>query len=212
MDKKLFVLSSIFVTSLLIANIIASKLVDIGGIILPAAVFVFPITFLVTDTISEVWGKEQAKFVVWVGFFMNFLMIIFLQLGQVLPAAAFWEHQQAYQVILGAVPRIFLASISAYLVSQFSDIWIFAGLKSLTKGKHLWLRNNASTITSQLLDSCIFIVIAFWGTMPVGALITMVFSQYLVKAIIALLETPVCYLAVNWAKQHNLLTKVKATN
>lgn len=201
MERKLLFLASLFVSCLLIANILASKLVFIWGLVLPAAVFVFPITFLVSDTISEVWGKKQAKEVIWLGFIMNLVLVVFLMLGRILPAAPFWEHQAAYEAILGAVPRIVLASMIAYLISQFHDVWSFHFWKKVTQGRFLWLRNNLSTLTSQLMDSIVFITIAFVGTVPTSALITMIFSQYIVKIIFALADTPFCYLAVKWANR-----------
>lgn len=201
MNRKLLVLAFLFLTSLLISNIIASKLVSLWGIVLPAAVFIFPLTFLVTDTVNEVWGRERAKEIIWLGFMMNLLMIAFLQLARLLPSAPYWEHQQAFEVVLGTVPRIVAASLAAYIISQLHDVWAFNFWRTLTKGRHLWLRNNLSTMASQLLDSAIFISLAFGGTVPFSVLTTMVFSQYLVKLFFALLDTPFCYLAVSWARK-----------
>lgn len=199
-NRKLLILAFLFLTSLLVSNIIASKLVYLWGIVLPAAVFIFPITFVVTDTVTEVWGEEQAREIIWLGFIMNILMIVFLQVAQLLPPAPFWEHQQAFETVLGTVPRIVAASLAAYIISQLHDVWAFNYWKTRTKGRHLWLRNNLSTIASQLLDSVIFISLAFGGTVPFSVLLSMIFSQYLVKFIFALLDTPFCYLAVSWAR------------
>lgn len=201
MEKKLLFLASLFVTSLLVSNIVAGKLVALGNLIVPAAVFIFPITFLVTDTVSEVWGKKEARSMVWLGFFMSLVMIAFLQLARVLPPAPFWEDQPAFEAILGAVPRIVAASMAAYLVSQLHDVWAFQFWRRLTRGKHLWLRNNLSTATSQLLDSAIFISLAFAGLVEPHLLPGMIFSQFLVKLILAAVDTPFCYLAVNWVRK-----------
>ncbi|HOB86473.1 MAG TPA: queuosine precursor transporter [Bacillota bacterium] len=201
MDRKLMFLAVLFVACLLVANIMAGKIIQLGGLVLPAAVFAYPVTFLVTDVVSEVWGKEKAGELVWLGFFMNLVMVAFLYLGQVLPPAAHWEHQAAYEAILGTVPRMVAASMTAYLVSQMHDVWAFHFWRRLTKGRHLWLRNNLSTFGSQLLDTAIFITLAFWGTVPGEALLRMCFSQYLVKLLIAVADTPFCYLGVRWARK-----------
>ncbi len=200
MERKLLYLACLFVTSLLAANIIASKVVGIGEITFPAAVIVFPLTFLVTDTINEVWGKKTAREIVIVGFLMNIVLIIFIYIGQILPPAEIFEHQEAYEVILGAVPRITAASLLAYLLSQMHDIWAFNLWRRITGGKHLWLRNNLSTITSQLIDSVVFISVAFWGQYALEELGFLILNQFLIKVIIAVIDTPFCYLLVNWIR------------
>jgi len=200
MERKLLILSTLFVTCLLVSNIITVKIVDIAGITLPAAVFVFPLTFLITDTINEVWGKKVARDVVWLGFAMNLLMLLFLQLGRVLPPAPFWEHQEAYEAILGAVPRMVFASLAAYLVSQLHDVWSFNFWKKITDNKRLWLRNNLSTMSSQLIDTLIFITIAFIGTVPTETLIILMVNQYVIKVLLAIVDTPFIYLSVKWAR------------
>lgn len=205
MEKKLRLLTALFITCLLVANIIAGKLFTLGRMILPAAVFVYPVTFVITDTVSEVWGKKEANNLVWLGFAMNLVMTAFLYLGRVLPPAPFWEHQAAYEAVLGTVPRIVAASMVAYLVSQFHDVWAFLFWRRVTRGRHLWLRNNLSTMTSQLLDSAIFITIAFAGTVEWAVLASMMASQYLIKLILALADTPFCYLAVGWARKDEVI-------
>ncbi len=205
MEKKLRLLNAIFITCLLVANIIAGKLFTLGRFVLPAAVFVYPVTFVITDTISEVWGKEEANNLVWLGLFMSLLMTAFLYLGQVLPPAPFWEQQPAYEAILGTVPRIVAASMVAYIISQLHDVQAFLFWRRVTGGKHLWLRNNLSTMVSQLLDSAIFITIAFAGTVEGAVLINMIVGQYLIKLALALADTPFCYLTVRWARKGGVM-------
>ncbi len=205
MEKKLRFLTALFITSLLVANIIAGKLFILGRFVLPVAVFAYPVTFVITDTVSEVWGKTEANSIVWLGFIMNLVMTAFLYLGRVLPPAPFWENQAAYEAILGSVPRIVAASMAAYLVSQFHDVWAFLFWRQVTGGKHLWLRNNLSTMASQLLDSVIFITLAFAGTVGGRVLVNMIAGQYLVKLILALADTPFCYLAVRWARKGDVI-------
>ncbi len=186
----------LFVTSLLMANILASKIVVIGGLILPAAIILYPLTFLFTDVVSEIEGKESARTLVMTGFYMSIVMVAVIFIGRLLPAAPFWQNQGAYEIILGSTPRIVLASMIAYLISQNHDVWAFHWLKKKTEGRYLWLRNTCSTVASQLIDSVLFIGIAFAGTYPMKTIAVMIASQYLVKVGIALLDTPFCYLLV----------------
>jgi len=186
----------LFVCSLLLANILASKIVMVGGLVLPAAIILYPLTFLFTDVVAEVEGKKSADALVMMGLYMSLFMVLAILAGKLLPPAGFWKHQEAYNTILGSTPRIVLASMIAYIVSQRHDVWAFHWWRGKTAGRHLWLRNNLSTIVSQLIDSVLFIGIAFWGIVPPATVGTMILSQYLVKVGIALLDTPICYVLV----------------
>ena len=192
-QKALILLIAVFVGSLAIASVLASKILMIGGLVFPAGVLAYSVTFLITDVISEVWGKKRAKQVVFSGFIALLFVLLLIKLSMMLPAASFWENDKAYTTLLGSTMRIIIASFIAYLVSQFHDVWAFHFWRRKTKGKHLWLRNNASTLVSQLLDTVIFISIAFYGTMPILGLIK---GQYLVKVLIAVLDTPIVYAIV----------------
>jgi uncharacterized integral membrane protein (TIGR00697 family) len=197
----LVVLATLFATCLLVANILAVKLVSIGGWVVPAGVIAYPLTFLFTDVITELYGRRIASRVVWLGFGANILMVILVFGGKLLPPAPFWEDQPAYESILGMIPRIVLASMIAYLISQHHDVFAFHFWREKTKGKFLWLRNNASTMVSQALDTGLFITIAFWGTVTTGVLVNMLITQYLIKLGIAALDTPFCYLLVRLLKE-----------
>ncbi|MBN2538429.1 MAG: queuosine precursor transporter [Deltaproteobacteria bacterium] len=188
----------LFVCSLLLANIIASKIIIVGGLVLPAAIILYPLTFLFTDVVAEVEGKKSAGDLVMTGFYMSLFMVLVILAARLLPAAGFWKHQEAYNIILGSTPRIVTASMIAYIVSQRHDVWAFHWWRKKTAGRHLWLRNNLSTIVSQLIDSVLFITIAFWGIFPPAAIGMMILSQYLVKIGIALLDTPICYMLVRF--------------
>lgn len=187
------ILISLFAASLTIASVLASKIINIYGIFVPAGVIAYCITFVCTDVISEIWGKKRAAQTVLSGFLALLLMLILIQIALALPAAPFWEGQQAFNAILGITPRIIIGSFVAYLISQYHDVWAFHFLKSKTNGNHLWLRNNASTAVSQFIDSFVFVTIAFYGVMPIWPLI---FGQWIIKFAIAALDTPVIYLVV----------------
>ncbi len=192
----LVVLAILFTTCLIAANIIAVKLISVFGWVVPAGVIAYPLTFLFTDVIAELYGRRTASRVVWAGFAANILMVALIFGGKLLPAAVFWEGQPAYESILGMVPRIVLASMVAYLISQHYDIFAFHFWRQKTKGRFLWLRNNASTMVSQAMDTGLFITIAFWGTVPTAILTEMLLTQYVIKLIIAACDTPFCYLLV----------------
>jgi len=192
---------AIFVTSLITANIAAVKLIDIFGLIVPAGIIIFPVSYIVGDILTEVYGYRQARRVIWLGFFCNLLSVLALVVGQVLPAAAFWDGQEAYERILGFTPRLLLASFVAYLVGEFANSYVLSRMKVATKGRFLWIRTIASTFVGQGLDSLIFILIAFAGTTPTDALFTAILSQWLFKTAYEALATPVTYVVVNHIKK-----------
>lgn len=186
-------LASVFSGSLVIAAVISSKIITIGGIVLPAGILAYSITFVASDVVSEIWGKEKAKQVVLGGFAALVVCLGLIQLALAWPGAVFWDNHEAYDSVLGATPRIIIASLAAYLVSQNHDVWAFHFWKKRLGGRHLWLRNNLSTSTSQIIDSVIFITIAFYGVMPI---IPLIMGQFLIKILIAFLDTPVVYFLV----------------
>ncbi len=189
-----------FVGLLVISNVIANKIITIGGLVGPAAVICYSLTFVITDTITEIWGKERTKYFIKVGFVVSIITAIFIRLAIIMPAAPFWPNQEEFNLILGTNLRIVFASLVAYLISQYHDIWAFLFWKKITGERYLWLRNNLSTGASQLLDTLIFITLAFFGT---GApLLEMIIGQYVIKLAIAVLDTPLIYLMVNLVKKH----------
>lgn len=185
----------------LISNILAVKQIAVFGVVVPGGVLAIPWTFLVTDIVTEVYGKRAAQSLVRYGFVVMGLVLGVTIATVYLPAADFWPHQAAFATVLLGTLRITLASFGAYIVSQIHDVWAFDKWKQITQGKYLWLRNNASTIVSQALDSVLFIGLAFFGTMPFRAVLALMLSQWLVKVVLALLDTPFCYLGVAWARR-----------
>ena len=184
-----------------IANILAAKIVVFGPFTVPAAVIVFSMTFLITDILSEKWGKKEARKAVWIGFLANLILIISVLIAINWPSPEYaLGFSEKFREVLSLTPRITIAGFLAYLTSQNHDIWAFHFWKKKTKGKHLWLRNNASTITSQLIDSVIFITIAFYGIFPI---LPLIIGQWVVKVTIALLDTPFMYIVV-WIIKHKI--------
>jgi uncharacterized integral membrane protein (TIGR00697 family) len=198
---RFVVLVAVFVTCLITANITAVKLVVIGGLVLPAAIVVFPISYIVGDVLTEVYGYGRARKVIWLGFLCNLVAVGAVWLGQILPAAPFWDGQTAYERILGYAPRLLLASFLAYLVGEFANAYVLARMKIATRGRWLWLRTIGSTVVGQGLDSLVFMTVAFAGTIPGEALVTAVVVQWLAKTAYEAAATPLTYVVVNRLKR-----------
>jgi queuosine precursor transporter len=195
------VVVALFITTLITANITAVKLVGLFGLVLPAAVVVFPISYICGDVLTEVYGYRVARRVIWLGFFCNLLAVVAIYLGGILPAAPFWEGQVAYETILGYTPRLLAASFLAYLVGEFANAIVLAKMKVTTNGRWLWSRTIGSTIIGQGLDSLVFIVLAFVGTIPASAMLAAIMTQWLVKSLYEALATPLTYVVVNRLKR-----------
>ncbi|MFH0844189.1 MAG: queuosine precursor transporter [Pseudomonadota bacterium] len=192
---------ALFITSLITANITAVKLVNLFGFILPAAILIFPLSYIVGDVLTEVYGYGQARRVIWLGFFCNLITVMAIWLGQILPSASFWDAQAAYERILGYAPRLLIASFLAYLVGEFANSFILAKMKIATKGRWLWSRTIASTLVGQGLDSLVFITVAFAGVIPLSALFAAVVTQWLAKSCYEAAVTPLTYLVVHFLKR-----------
>ncbi len=195
------IIVAIFVTSLITANITAVKLLDLFGFILPAAILIFPLSYIIGDVLTEVYGYRQARRVIWLGFFCNFIAVVAIWIGQVLPAASFWDAQAAYERILGYTPRLLVASFMAYLIGEFANSFVLAKMKIATRGRRLWLRTIGSTLVGQGLDSLVFITLAFVGTIPLTVLISMIVTQWLAKSIYEAAVTPLTYVVVKFLKR-----------
>jgi uncharacterized integral membrane protein (TIGR00697 family) len=197
-----FVISAaIFITCLITANITAVKLITVFGLVLPAAIVIFPMSYIFGDILTEVYGYRQARRVIWLGFLCNLIAVVAIWLGQVLPAASFWNGQTAYERILGYTPRLLLASFLAYLVGEFANSFIMAKMKIATQGRWLWTRTIGSTVVGEGLDSLVFITIAFVGEIPATGLAAAILTQWLVKSAYEVAVTPCTYAAVRFLKR-----------
>ena len=200
-SSRFVAIVAIFVASLIASNIISVKLVAIGSQVVPAAVILFPVTYIIGDVLTEVYGFATARRVIWLGFLCNLLVVAAIWAAGALPAAGFWEDGEAWATILGQAPRILAASFVAYLIGEFTNAFVLAKLKVATEGRHLWLRTIGSTLVGQGLDSAVFITLAFAGTLPTGALVTAVVTQWLAKSAYEAAATPLTYAAVGWLKR-----------
>jgi len=192
---------ALFVASLLTANIIAVKLIQLGPLILPAGVVIFPVSYILGDVLTEVYGYRWARRAIWLGFIGNLVAVVAIWLAGLLPAPVFWQGQGAYATILGFTPRLLLASFVAYLIGEFANSTVLAKMKVWTNGRHLWARTIGSTIVGQGLDSLVFILIAFVGLMASPDLLTAIVSQWLFKSAYEAIATPLTYAVVNTLKR-----------
>ncbi len=192
---------AVFVTCLITANIIAVKPVQIGRLVFPAAVVIFPLAYIFGDILTEVYGYARARQTIWIGFACNLIAVIAIYLGGLLPAAGFWPDQPAYQSILGFTPRLLLASFIAYLIGEFLNSFVLAKLKVKTAGRYLWLRTISSTVVGELADSAVFISIAFLGVWPGDQIVIGILTQWSIKVAYEVIATPLTYAVVAFLKR-----------
>lgn len=210
-SNRFLVITALFVTCLMTANIIATKLVAFGPFALPAAVIIFPFSYIFGDILTEVYGYHQARRVIWLGFLCNLIFVVFAYIGQVLPPAPHWENQPAYETILGYTPRLLAASVLGYLAGEFANSLVLAKVKLLTKGHWLWMRTIGSTIVGEGLDTAIFITGAYYGQPFFTPQI--ILWHWTAKVAIEVLATPLTYKVVTYLKRsEGLDTYDRGTN
>lgn len=195
--------------SVMMANVQVIKLVDLFGIGATLGNIVYATGFLVTDILSENHGKKEATQAVWIGFFSLLAMTLIMTLALKFTPSADDFAQPALETIFTVMPRLAFASMVAYLLSQGHDVWAFHFWKKRTQGKWLWLRNNASTMVSQLLDSVVFTTLAFYGTVPTNVFWQLVISTYVLKFVVAAFDTPFVYWAQHMKRQDKVGTLTK---
>lgn len=207
-------LFAMMVLSSIIVNIQTVKMANLFGMTLVLGTVSYSSLYLTTDLISELYGKQSSKIAVWIGFISIILTTIFMQFTLWMKPAPQDFADDALHVIFGILPRITAASIVAYLFSQHIDVTLFHFWKKITKGKHLWLRNNGSTIISQFIDSIIFFHIAYLGVVSYNIVWTLILSTYIFKVGIALFDTIFIYWGVHLAKNkkpiYNLEEKINS--
>ena len=190
-----------FCSVLMISNIASTKILQLGPFTFDGGTLLFPLSYIFGDVLVEVYGYARSRRVIWAGFGSAALMAGVLALVGALPPAADWEHQAAYRAILGSTPRIVLGSLVAYFCGTFGNSWVMARLKVVCRGRWLWVRTISSTLVGEGIDTLLFVLIAFSGTMPMGALWAIVLSNYVFKCGIEALFTPVTYRVVNGLKR-----------
>ena len=202
----IILVSSIFVTSLLTSNIIAVKIVDfgtlplLGAIVVDAAIIVFPISYIIGDVLTEVYGFHMARRIIWIGFLCNLIMVVFIYIGGLLTPSSIWAGQESYTEVLGFSRRLIVASFLAYLVGEFANSYILAKLKIRMRGRLLFVRTISSTVVGQGLDSLIFVFVAFGGLLTLNDMIRMVLINWGFKVFYEAVATPVTYVVIDFLK------------
>jgi len=194
-------ITGIFCAALVISNVLDTKFFQIGSTAFPTGIIIFPIVYVFGDIFTEVYGYSYSRKAIWAGFFSLLILIISLEIARHLQPAEFWKDQAAFETILGKVWRIAVASITAYLSGEFVNSLTVAKLKLKQKGKSMPLRFVASTVLGQAVDTSVFIIIAFAGTMPVGAMVTVFLSAWLFKVLWEIVALPVSVPLVKWLKK-----------
>ena len=195
-------LSILFVTCLLVSNVLACKMISVWVLTLPAAVIIFPISYIVNDAISELYGFQKAKFTIYAGFIMNAIMVLAFTIASVIPAPVWWGNQEAFEAILGNTGRVLLASFIAYLVGSLLNSKVMVAMRDRAQnGKGLFLRCITSTLVGETVDACIFISIAFFGTMDGKSLLTMIVSQAAFKVVYEIIIYPITRIVIGKLKE-----------
>jgi uncharacterized integral membrane protein (TIGR00697 family) len=192
-------IAAFFVTALVVSNVIAVKLVEVSGRVFPAGLVVFPLSYILGDVLTEVYGFRAARAVIWLGFACNLMAVLAIQAAMALPAAPFFGDDEAYDKILGTTWRLFLASLAAYLVGELVNSAVLARMKVATGGRFLWARTIGSTVVGEGLDSAIFVTLAFAGTGT--PLVDPILTTWAIKVAYETAATPLTYALVNTLKR-----------
>lgn len=191
-----------FVAILLLSNLIgAAKLAQVGGFTFGAGILFFPVSYVIGDVLTEVYGYANARRCVWMGFFALIFMAFMSYVVVAMPPAPGWDGQGAYESVFGSTWRIVLASVTGFWAGEFVNSFVLAKMKILTAGKHLWTRTIGSTIFGQAIDSLIFYPIAFLGIWTVEQVLTVMVTNWLMKVVWEAALTPVTYAVVGWLKR-----------
>jgi uncharacterized integral membrane protein (TIGR00697 family) len=199
--KHLDTLTLIFVVVLLVSNLVAQKICRIGPLTLSGAELLFPITYIFGDIFTEVYGYAASRRAIWVGFFASALLSVMGAIAVALPPAAGWQNQAAFATVFGFIPRLVAASLVAYWAGEFTNSYVMAKMKLMTRGRWLWTRTVGSTVTGQAVDTTIVVLIAFWGHAPGRTLVALILSAYIGKVVYEVLATPLTYAVVGWLKK-----------
>jgi len=197
-----FVLGISFVAILMISNTVAVKLVQIGPFVFTGAILIFPISYIFGDILTEVYGYRATRIVIWSGFAALAAMSMAYAMVSRIPAASFWSGQSAYESILGVVPRVVIASITAYFVGEFANSYVLSRMKVAMNGRHLWMRTIGSTIVGEGVDTVVFITIVFYGTITGGQMMALMASGYIFKVLYEVIATPLTYYVVRKLKEY----------
>ena len=194
-------LGILFNVCFIVANLLETKVIQIGSLTVTAGLLVFPISYIINDCIAEVWGFKKARLIIWSGFAMNFFVVALGLIAVAIPAAPFWEGEEHFDFVFGMAPRIVAASLMAFLVGSFLNAYVMSKMKIASAGKNFSLRAIVSTLVGESADSMIFFPIAFAGLIPIGELFIMIGTQAVLKSLYEVIILPVTIRVVNYIKK-----------
>lgn len=194
-------LGILFNVCLVAANLLETKVIQFAGVTATAGLIVFPVSYIINDCIAEVWGFKKARLIIWSGFASNFLVIAFAQIATALPAAPYWNGEEAFNFVFGLAPRIAIASLLAFLVGSFLNAYVMSKMKLASQGKNFSLRAVLSTLVGESADSLIFFPIAFGGLIPGNELLIMIMTQAVLKSLYEVIILPITICIVRYIKK-----------
>lgn len=190
-----------FVVCLIVSNFLETKIISLGPVTATAGLLVFPLSYIINDCISEVWGYRKARLIIWCGFAMNFIVVGLVQLSILMPAAPFWEGGDSFNYIFGLTPRIVVASLCAFLAGSFLNAYVMSRMKISSQGRHFSLRAIVSTLIGESADSLIFFPMAFGGLIPNDELLIMIATQAALKSLYEIIVLPLTIRIVRYVKK-----------
>ncbi len=203
LDQRLDYLLAIYIAAVVAAELLGSKLITIFGVATSVGILALPITFVINDVVSEVVGKERARNFVRSGLYVLIFLFVMVYVARILPSASFYHNNEAYQSVFGNSLRIILASLTAFALSEFLDVLVFNKMRQMWANKLFWLRTNLSNFISQLVDTTVFIFVAFYLVTPaydLSKMVALILPYWLLKIFFSIIETPLAYLGVRWLK------------
>lgn len=195
------VLGIVFCVCLVAANLLETKVIQVGPLAVTAGLMVFPVSYIINDCIAEVWGFRKARLIIWMGFLMNFMVVGLGQLAVLLPAAPFWEGEESFNFVFGLAPRIAASSLLAFLAGSFINAYIMSRMKLASHGRNFPARAIVSTLGGEGADSAVFFPLAFGGLMPASELLKMMLAQVVIKTVYEIIILPVTVRVVRYIKR-----------
>ena len=201
MSLPYMLMGVLFCVCLIAANLLETKQVTFGPLEMTAGLIVFPVSYIINDCMVEVWGYRRARFIIWLGFMMNFLFVLFGMLADLLPADPYWTGEEGFHAIFGLAPRIAGASFLAFLVGSFLNAYVMSRMKLWSNGRNFSLRAIASTIVGESADSLVFFPLALGGVVPWEILPAMMISQVILKTVYEIIALPITIRVVKFVKR-----------
>lgn len=199
----LFMLFSIlFCVCLITANVLETKQISIGQVNITGGLLVFPVSYIINDCVCEVWGYGKARLLIWTGFAMNFIFVVFGALADAIPGAPYWNNDEGFHAVFGLAPRIAAASFIAFLAGSFINAYVMSRMKLSSGGRHFSLRAVVSTIFGETADSLIFFPLALSGVVPAGEMLSLIVSQVVLKTLYEIIILPITVRVVRKTKEH----------